>query len=86
MDTQTWARTRAAVGALCLSEKTLLRLRQRKVLKAGDCWRRTFPSNRNSHVIYNIPACLEALNGATRAAEMEQDRLATSRKKEVALI
>ena len=83
MDTPSWVRTPAAVEALCLSEKTLLRLRQRKVLKAGDCWRRTIPNNRNSHVIYNIPACQEVLSGLAAASEMEQDRLSKIREVEV---
>lgn len=78
-----WVKTRDAEKILCISERSLLRLRKNKTLLAGKCWRRTIPDNLNSNVIYNIPKCQEVLNGATAAAEMEADLLAKSVKREV---
>tara|TARA_A100001037_G_C14635297_1_gene407677 strand:+ start:182 stop:448 length:267 start_codon:yes stop_codon:yes gene_type:complete len=82
--TKEWFKTRLAEELLCLSERSLFRLRQKGILPAGRCWRRTIPDNINSNVIYNIPACLEVLSGVAAASEMEQDRLSTHRKSEVA--
>ena len=78
-----WYKTREAEKLLCLSERTLLRLRKNKTLIAGKCWRRTIPDNLNSNIIYNIPACLEVLNGITAAKEIEQDLLFQSQKEEI---
>ena len=82
MEINEWVKTRKAESLLCLSERTLLRLRQKKILTAGKCWRRTIPDNLNSHVIYNIPACQEVLSGITAGLEMEQDNLSSSIEKE----
>ena len=78
-----WVKTRDAEKILCISERSLLRLRKNKTLIAGKCWRRTIPNNLNSNVIYNIAACQEVLNGITAAAEMEADLLSKSVNKEV---
>ena len=79
-----WVKTREAEELLCLSERSLLRLRKNKTLIAGKCWRRTIPDNLNSNVIYNIPACLDILNGISAATELEQDLLSQSRVQELA--
>ena len=76
--TKEWVKTREAEEILCLSVRSLLRLRKNKTLVPGQCWRRTIPGNINSHIIYNIPACLEILSGVTAAVEMEQDQLEKS--------
>ena len=78
-----WVKTREAEVILCLSERSLFRLRKNKTLVPGRCWRRTIPDNINSNVIYNIPACLEVLSGVAAASEMEQDRLSNIRGMEV---
>ncbi len=78
-----WVKTREAEEILCLSERSLFRLRKNKTLAPGKCWRRTIPDNINSNVIYNIPACLEVLSGVAAASEMEQDRLSNIRGMEV---
>ena len=82
-DQSEWAKTRLAEELLCLSESSLFRLRQRRILTPGRCWRRTIPNNINSNVIYNIPACLEVLSGVAAASEMEQDQLSTLKRTEV---
>ena len=82
-DQSEWAKTRLAEELLCLSERSLLRLRQKGILSAGRCWRRTIPDNINSNVIYNIPACLEVLSGVAAASEMEQDQLSTLERTEI---
>ena len=78
-----WVKTRVAEELLCLSERSLLRLRKNKILSPGKCWRRTIPNNLNSNVIYNIPECQKILSGITAATEIETDLLAKSEKKEV---
>ena len=83
--TKEWAKTREAEELLCLSERTLLRLRKDRTLVPGLCWRRTIPHNLNLNVVYNIPECLRVLNGITRASEMEMDMLANLKKKEISL-
>ena len=81
--TKEWAKTREAEVLLGISERSLLRLRKNKVLTPGHCWRRTIPNNVNSNVIYNIPACLEVLNGIAAANEVEQDLLEKEKQSEV---
>lgn len=78
-----WVKTREAEVILCLSERSLFRLRKKKTLVPGRCWRRTIPDNINSNVIYNIPACLEVLSGVAAASEMEQDQLSTLERTEI---
>ena len=51
-----------AAKELGLSTRSLFRMRESGTLPVGDCWRRTFPDNKNSDVLYNIPACLEVLS------------------------
>ena len=80
-----WVKTRDAERILCISERSLLRLRKNKTLTAGKCWRRTIPDNLNSHVIYNIPSCQEVLSGITAALEMEEDCLSNSIEKETTI-
>ena len=66
---------REAAECLCLSERTLIRLRTNGLLAAGTCWYRKIPTNTNSHVVYDVMACRDALSAATRAAYLEQDQL-----------
>ena len=61
-----WMRTAPAAEELGISPKSLFRLRESGTLPIGDCWRRPFPDNKNSDVLYNIPACLEVLNGIAK--------------------
>ncbi len=69
----TWMRTANATEELGISTKSLFRMRESGTLPVGDCWRRTFPDNKNSDVLYNIPACLEVLNQiAKQSAEVEE--------------
>tara|TARA_B100001029_G_C14821937_1_gene318152 strand:- start:50 stop:316 length:267 start_codon:yes stop_codon:yes gene_type:complete len=74
---------RDAAYVLSTSERTLARLRATGVLPIGRCWQRKNPTNKNSHCLYNIEACIEVLSGQSKAAEMETDLLANSEKKEV---
>ena len=76
MTIQKWVTQREAADYLRLSERTLIRLRRTQALTAGTCWRRKIPTNANSHVIYDLAACEEALSAATyNAAYLEQDTL-----------
>ena len=69
----TWMRTTPAAEELEISTKSLFRMRKSGTLPVGDCWRRTFPDNKNSDVLYNIPACLEVLNQiAKESAEVKE--------------
>lgn len=61
--------------ALCLSPRSLLRLRADGIFEAGKCWIRKVPTNPNSDVLYDLSACQHALSAATIAAQIEQDRL-----------
>ena len=78
-----WVPQRDAAFALSTSERTLARMRADRLLPIGKCWRRKIPTNKNSHCLYDIEACIDVLNGQARAAELEQDLLAHSRDKEV---
>ena len=69
------ATAREASDALRLSTRSLLRLRNQGILQAGECWVRKFPTNPSSDVLYDLAACKQALNAATIAAQVEQDRL-----------
>ena len=75
---------REAAFALSTSERTLARLRATGILTAGICWQRKNPTNKNSHCLYNIEACIEVLSGQSKAAEMEADLLSQSRVQELA--
>ena len=76
MTIQKWVTQREAADYLRLSERTLIRLRRTQALTAGTCWRRKIPTNTNSHVIYALRACEEALSAATyNATYLEQDTL-----------
>jgi hypothetical protein len=66
---------REAGCALCISIRSLQRLRRQGVLRIGECWVRKFPNNSNSDVLYDLEACRRALSAATIAAQIEQDRL-----------
>ena len=57
-------------------------MRQTGMLIESNCWRRKFPQNPNSHVLYHLENCEEVLNGLQRARSMEPDLLI--KKKEVA--
>jgi hypothetical protein len=52
MTTTKWVTQREAADHLCLSERTLIRLRREGLLAAGECWHRKIPTNANSHVLY----------------------------------
>ena len=75
---------REAALALSTSERTLARLRTNGILPIGICWQRKNPTNKNSHCLYNLEACLDVLSGQAKAAEIEQDLLSQSRVKELA--
>ena len=78
-----WVSQRDAAFALSTSERTLARMRADGLLPVGQCWRRKIPTNKNSHCLYNLEACIDVLSGQARAAELEQDLLTLSEKKEV---
>ena len=71
-----------AAAYFSISERTCLTMRQKGMLIEGSCWRKKIPQNPNSHVLYNLDACEEVLNGLARARTMETDLL--PKKKEVA--
>ena len=75
MTTTKWVTQREAADHLRLSERTLIRLRRDGLLAAGECWHRKITTNANSHVLYHLAACEDALCVATRAAYLEQDQL-----------
>ena len=75
---------RDAALALSTSERTLARLRTNGILPIGICWQRKNPTNKNSHCLYNLEACLDVLSGQAKAAELEQDLLSQSRVQELA--
>ena len=74
---------REAALALSTSERTLARLRTNGILPIGICWQRKNPTNKNSHCLYNLEACLDVLSGQAKASEMETALLAKAEKKEV---
>ena len=74
---------RDAAYALSTSERTLARLRATGVLPIGRCWQRKNPTNKNSHCLYNLEACIEVLSGQSKEAEIEQDLLSQSRVQEL---
>ena len=74
---------REAAFALSTSERTLARLRATGILTAGVCWQRKNPTNKNSHCLYNLEACMDVLSGQAKAAELEQDLLSQSRVQEL---
>ena len=83
MDTLVWVSQSVAASALSTSVRTLSRMRVDSTLPQGRCWRRKIPHNPNSHVIYNLEACIDVLNGQARAAQIEQDRLSKITETEV---
>ena len=79
-----WVSQRDAAFALSTSERTLARMRANGLLPVGHCWRRKIATNKNSHCLYDIEACIEVLSGQAKAAELEQDLLSQSRVQELA--
>ena len=79
-----WVSQREAAFALSTSERTLARMRAEGLLPVGHCWRRKIPTNKNSHCLYDIEACIDVLSGQAKAAELEQDLLSQSRVQELA--
>ena len=77
-----WVSQREASDWLGRSERTMLTMRQAGLLIEGICWIRKIPQNPNSHVLYDLQACEEVLNGLARARSMETNLL--NKKKEVA--
>ena len=63
---------REAADWLGRSEKTLYKMRLNGLLIYGTCWIRKIPQNPNSHILYNLEACDEVLNGLAKAYSMEQ--------------
>ncbi len=63
---------REAADWLGRSERTLYKMRISGLLIQGTCWIRKIPQNPNSHILYNLPACEEVLNGLAQAYSMEQ--------------
>ncbi len=78
-----WLPHRVAADKLCISQRTLIRLRQGGVLIPGTCWRRKVPANPNSHVVYDVVACEFALAAATKAALIEHDQLGSRELEQV---
>ena len=70
-----WATQYDAALFLCMSERSLHRLRNDGTLIPGKCWRRKIPHNKNSHVLYNLEVCEAVLSGSTAAEQMEIDQL-----------
>lgn len=83
MDTPTWVTQREASFALSTSERTLARLRSDGHLPVGLCWRRKVPTNKNSHCLYNLEACIDVLSGQAKASQMEEDKLSDVNETEV---
>ena len=52
-----WVNQKTASTWFGISERTLLNMRNQKVLTEGDCWRRKIPTNSNSHVLYQLENC-----------------------------
>ena len=77
-----WYSQKETAEYFSISERTCLTMRQKGMLIEGSCWRKKIPQNPNSHVLYNLDACEEVLNGLARARTMETDLL--PKKKEVA--
>ena len=80
-----WATDRDARDQLGVSEKTLSRWRAAGLLKAGEHWRRKFPSP-NSPVLYRLDQCEAAMNEATaRSAHLlEPSVVRSTGKKRIA--
>ena len=77
-----WVSQREASDWLGRSERTMLTMRQAGLLIEGICWIRKIPQNPNSHVLYDLQACEEVLNGLARSRTMET--VSPTKKKEVA--
>jgi hypothetical protein len=58
-----WAVQRQTADHLGISERTLHRWRQAGLLKAGEHFRRKFPSP-NSPLLYHLQRCEEAMSAA----------------------
>ena len=84
MDQPKWVTQREASFALSTSERTLARMRSDGLLPVGLCWRRKVPTNKNSHCLYNLEACIDELSGQAKAAQIESDRLSDFKRTEVA--
>ena len=54
--TSKWATSRGTADQLQISERTLYRWRQSKILKSGIHYRRKFPSA-NSPILYDLELC-----------------------------
>ena len=63
MNTNNLLTAKEAAQTFGCCEGTLRRYRQKGVLKAGVHYRRKFAGNPNSHVLYKIKECQEALEG-----------------------
>jgi hypothetical protein len=61
--TSKWATARGTADQLQISERTLYRWRQSKILKAGIHFRRKFPAA-NSPILYNLELCEQAMTEA----------------------
>ncbi len=61
--TSKWATSRGTADHLQISERTLYRWRQSKILKAGLHFRRKFPAA-NSPILYNLEMCELAMTDA----------------------
>lgn len=72
MGPRVWVTQREAALHFRISERTLIRLRTDGTLSSGICWIRKVPTNRNSHVIYDLEACDHAMSAHTAAAAIEQ--------------
>ena len=74
---QKWGTSRRASDQLQISEKTLYRWRQSKILIAGIHFRRKFPVA-NSPILYNLELCEQAMADAfardPRTLELAADK------------
>ena len=55
--TKKWVSQRTASDFLGVSERILLISRKSGVLTEGDCWKKKFPTNPNSDILYQLENC-----------------------------
>ena len=67
-----WVSQKEAAEWSGRSERTLYKMRVNGLLIQGSCWIRKIPQNPNSHILYDLEACEEVLNGLANAYMKEQ--------------
>lgn len=63
MNDRQWVKQSAAAKYLSMSQTTLRRLRQSKLLIEGVCWRRMNPLRPRSDVVYDLVEVERVLSG-----------------------